>query len=420
MTRKGRVLAINGVLLLALAGAAWGAYVLLWPSSSSSNSTSGVRSVAAQRSSVVETVSAAGTLQSGYTASADFGTSGTVTEIDVKVGDTVGAGAQLAKLDATTANQQLKVANSNLNSAEQDLTNGENAAATATTLPNGQSSNANGPTIASLQAKVDQAKLSVQQAKDAVSATVLKSPGAGTVTAVNGTVGQRVGGSSSGSSGTGSTSGTGSSASSSSSSGFIVVTDLANLVAKASVAEIDVSKIKAGQDATVTINALPDSPVQAKVAAIDLTPTASNNIVQFGVSLSLVQPPAGLRPGQSSSISIIVARADNALAVPSAAVRTIGGQNAVTVLTNGQQETRQVEVGVRSEALVQIVSGLNDGDQVVLSTAGQTATGAGGAGGGFGGGGAGGFGGGAGGGGRGGGTGGGGAVIPGAGTGAGR
>jgi len=100
MTRKGRVLAINGVLLLALAGAGWGAYVLLWPSSPS-NSTSGVRSIGAQRTSVVETVSAAGTLQSGYTASADFGTSGTVTEVDVKVGDTVGAGAQLAKLDAT-------------------------------------------------------------------------------------------------------------------------------------------------------------------------------------------------------------------------------------------------------------------------------------------------------------------------------
>src|SRR5947207_3740643 len=111
MTRKGRVLAINGVLVLVLAGAAFGAYKLLWPSTPSTN-TSGVRTVAARTTSVVETVSAAGTLQSGYTATADFGTSGTVTEIDVKVGDTVGAGEQLGKLDATTANQQLKVANS--------------------------------------------------------------------------------------------------------------------------------------------------------------------------------------------------------------------------------------------------------------------------------------------------------------------
>jgi macrolide-specific efflux system membrane fusion protein len=405
MSRKGRILAINGALVLVLGASAWGAYELLWPSTQST-AASDARHMAVLRTNVVETVSAAGTLQSGYTASADFATSGTVTEIDVKVGDVVAPGQILAKLDATEANQSVKAAQSSLDAAEEDLANAKAAAATTTTAPpNGQGGGGanSAQSVTSLQAKVDQAQLSLQQAKDARSACVLTAPGAGTVTAITGSVGQKVG-SSAGSSSTAK----GATGSSTTTSGFITLTDLANLVVKANVAEIDVSKVKAGQDASITVNALPDTPIVGKVISADLTPTTSNNIVQFGVSISLTQPPQGLRPGQSASVSITVARADNALAVPSAAVRTVGGTSTVTVLSGGQEETRAVEVGVRSEALVQITSGLVDGDQVVLTLPSTTSGGAnGGFGGGGGGrqGGGGGFGGG--------GAGGGGAVIPG-------
>src|SRR2546421_12636065 len=113
MRRKGRILAINGALVLVLGAAGWGAYELLWPSTES-NAASDARHMAVLRANVIDTVSAAGTLQSGYTANADFATSGTVTEIDVKVGDVVAVGQQLAKLDATEANQQVKAAQSSL------------------------------------------------------------------------------------------------------------------------------------------------------------------------------------------------------------------------------------------------------------------------------------------------------------------
>lgn len=396
-------MAINAVLVLVLGASAWGAYELLWPSTEST-AASDARHMTVLRTNVVETVSAAGTLQSGYTANADFATSGTVTEIDVKVGDVVAVGQILAKLDAGEANQQVKAAQSSLDAAEEDLADAKEAAATTTTAPPGGQSQGNAQSVTSLQAKVDQAELALQQAKDGLSATVLTAPGAGTVTAITGSVGQKVG-----SSAASSSTAKGSTTGSTTTSGFITLTDLANLVVKANVAEIDVSKVKAAQDASVTVNALPDTPIAAKVISADLTPTTTNNIVQFGVSLSLTQPPQGLRPGQSASVSITVARADDALAVPSAAVRTVGGTNTVTVLSNGQEETRTVQVGVRSEALVQITSGLSDGDQVVLtlpSTSSGTTGGGfgGGAGGGRQGGGGGGFGGG---------TGGGGAVIPG-------
>jgi macrolide-specific efflux system membrane fusion protein len=391
MRRSRRILAINGVLVLALAGAAWGAYELLWPSPES-NAASGGRTATVNRADVIETVSAAGAVQSAYTAEVNFGTAGTVSEVDVKVGDVVTVGQVLGRLDAAEADQQVKVAQSNVNAASEDLATAQDAedAGTATTT-GGQAPQAQQQqSITSLQAKLEQAKLALQQAKDAQAATVLKSPGAGTVTALTGAVGQRVGSS------TGASASSSSSASSASSSAFLTLTDMTNLVVKANVAEIDVSKLKAGQDATVTINALPDTPVPAKVNSVDLTPTSSNNIVQFGAYLGLVQPPAGLRPGQSASVAITVARADGALSVPSAAVRTVGEVNTVTVVENGQQVNRPIEVGVRSESLVQVTSGLSEGEQVVLSTTATTGVSGGGAGGGrFGGGGGGGFGGGA-------------------------
>jgi macrolide-specific efflux system membrane fusion protein len=421
---RRRGLAVNAVLVVVLLVVAYGIYTLLAPRGA--QSTSGVRTVAAATASVSETVSAAGSVQSAYSADLAFSSGGTVTEIDVKPGDQVTTGQTLAKLDDTQARMQVTVASDNLAVAQKNYSD------TA----------ARGADTTQQVAQVAQARLALQQARDTLAQTVLTAPANATVTGLSGVVGQRVGagtsttntgsgtgsggaaagtsgsssggGTGTGSAGTGSAggssgggnasgsgssggSGTGSSASSGSSGGsssgaFLVLTDMRNMTVRASAAEIDVSKLQPGQDATVTVNALPNTPVAAKVGQIDLTPTTSNGVVQYGVTLNLVNPPAQLRPGQSASVQVTVARADQALAVPSAAVQTSGGQSTVTVLTGGAQQRRPVQVGVRSESLVQITSGLSEGDQVVLPTVapsqGSSSTGrSGGAGGGFGGGG---------------------------------
>lgn len=395
--------------MVALLAAGWGAYKFIWPSSNTAAPTN-LRTYPVQRGSVVDTVSASATVQSSYTASADFGTSGTITAINVKVGDHVAKGQALAKLDDTQARLQLTAAKSTLAAAQDNLANAEATAATATATPTnqqgggGQNSQQNAQqSVKQLQAQVDQDKASVNTAQQAVDNTTLVSPGDGTVTAVNGVVGQRAGSSSgsSGGSGSGGSGGSGSSSSSSSSSssGFIVITNLGGLQVRANLAEIDVAKVKAGQDATVTLNAMPDQPQPAKVASVDLTATnGSNNVVTYGVTLTLNQAPEGLRQGQSASVSITVAQADDVLVIPSAAMQTLGDAHTVNVEVNGQSVRRNIEIGVRSESVVQVTSGLAEGDQVVLATTTPptAATGQNGRGG-FGGGGGGGFGGGGGG-----------------------
>ncbi|MFD9894218.1 efflux RND transporter periplasmic adaptor subunit [Amycolatopsis sp. NPDC059027] len=389
MTRRRptRTWVINGVLVVLLGGAAFGIYQAFTPSSSTAQAQT--RTTPARLATVTQTISAAGTLASSYTGAANFGTSGKVSAISVNVGDVVTAGQKLATLDSAQANKQLQVAQANLAAAQEALTAGE--AAPATTSAKGSTQTATTQnSVTALQAKVDQAQLDVDNAQAAVNATVLYAPGAGTVTAINGAVGQQTGSSGSGQSSASASTTTGSSgngqnsqggqsgqqssSASSSNNGFIVITNMSGLVVNTSVAEIDVSKVKAGQKATVTLNALPDKPIQASVTKVDLTPTTSGNVVSYGAQLSMSSPPDGLRPGQSASVVITVAQADNALSVPAAAVRTVGNTNVVTVQANGQNVTRQVQIGIRGESTVQITSGLDEGDNVVLTAAAPSAT----------------------------------------------
>ncbi|MGI5500457.1 efflux RND transporter periplasmic adaptor subunit [Lentzea sp. CA-135723] len=342
MTRRRRSLVINGLLVVVLLGAGVAGYLVFFGSSGSAQSATSTRTAAAANRDVSEVVTASGTVQSSYSAAASFGASGTVTEINVKVGDVVTKGQQLAKLDPTQAQWQVDIAQGNLNAALEKGT-GTNALLTA----------------------YRQTQLALQQAKDNLAATVLTAPGDGTITSVTGAIGQKVG-SSSGSSSTGSTSTGSTSSATTSASGFVVVTDLKNLVVKANVSESDVSKLKADQTATVTVNAMAGTPIQAKVTTVDLTPTTANNVVQYGVSLALTQPPAELKPGQSASVEVTVASATGVLAVPAAAVQTVNGASSVAVLENGAETRKTVEIGVRGDQYVEIKSGLTAGEEVVL------------------------------------------------------
>ncbi|WP_410668371.1 efflux RND transporter periplasmic adaptor subunit [Amycolatopsis sp. cmx-4-68] len=404
--RASKAWVINGALVVLLAGAGFGIYQAFSPEPSTAQAQT--RSTPVRRATVTETISAAGTLASSYTGAANFATAGKVTSIDVKVGDVVSAGQKLATVDSTQAAKQLQVAKANLAVAQDSLDTAEDAEDTPATGQNGQNSAQSAAnSVTSAQAKLDQAQLDVQTAQEALDNTTLYAPGAGTVTAINGAVGQQsASGSSASSSSSPSSSGSGqggqgssnsaAATSSSSSSGFITITNMTGLVVNTSVAEIDVSKVKAGQKATVTLNALPDKPVQATVSSINLTPTTSGSVVSYGAQLALTDPPDGLRPGQSASVVITVASAENALSVPAAAVTTAGNTNVVTVQENGRNVTRQVQVGIRGESTVQITSGLTEGENVVLTATasaggtGRTGAGTGGTGG-FPGGGTGGF-----------------------------
>ncbi|HZX01856.1 efflux RND transporter periplasmic adaptor subunit [Kribbella sp.] len=369
-------------------------------------------SVAVQRGAVTASVSSSGTLQSSTTASPQFETSGTVTQVLVKVGQVVAKGAAIAKIDPSAAERQLVIAQQNqiasansvtaaegsLTDAQTALTAAEEASASPSPTPtptNGQQqqqqsqsqgqgqaqspevavSNAEA-SLAKAKADKEQADQNVDAAEAAVAATTLKAPIAGTITAVNGAVGSVAGGSSSGSGsgsgssgGQGSTSGQGSSSASSSTSsasgtGFVDIADLKSLQVVAAFAEADAIKIKAGQSATVTLNAEPGTTLTASLAFVSPTPTTTNGVVSYSATFSLAKLPANARIGQTANVTVQTAKAANALYVPSTAIATSGTTYTVTMADGSG--TREVKVGVRGDSYTQIVSGLNEGDQIEL------------------------------------------------------
>lgn len=355
--------AVNAVLGLALVAGAFWAYETLSGSDTGNAAAASVRAVTVQQGTVTASVSADGSLESASSASASFVTGGTVTSISVKVGDKVKKGQVLAKVDPAEAQRNLAAAEADLDAAQDSVTRAEDAGSDTSTAEN----------------QVTEAELAVDEAEAAVAGTTLKAPMAGTVVAVNGTLGSSSSGSSSSSSssggspsGSGSSSSSSSSSSTSSSSGFIDLADLTKLQVTAAFAEADATKLKEKQTATVTWNALSGTEQSAKVVAVDPQATTSNNVVTYGVTLSLDKVPTGAKPGQTVSVSVVTGEVADAVYVNAAALTTVGNRHTVTVLANGVQETRSVEIGLEGDQATQITSGLTAGEQVVITTASTT------------------------------------------------
>ena len=366
---RRRRLLLNAALALLLAVGVGVAYLSLHDDAGAS---SPGRITRVSRGTVVSSVSASGSVASANSRDLAFGTSGTVDTIKVQVGDKVKKGKVLATLDDASAQDDLRSARAALAAAE----DGD------TSTPSGYSSYV-------------QAKASYDSARRSLDGTELKAPFSGTIVAVNGSVGGSSSGSSGSSSssggssgsGTGSTGGSGGSSSSGSSSGssstsssgtgFITIADTGKLQIKGEFTETDVAKVKKGQQASATFDAMQGTRATGKVTGIDQTSTTSNNVVQYGVTVTLTDPPEGLRIGATATVQVTTASAQNVLYVPAAAVRTAGGQSTVTVLSGGKQVAKQVRIGVQGDQGTEIKSGLNEGDQVVIAATGGTTGGTG-------------------------------------------
>lgn len=294
---------------------------------------------------------------------------------------------QLAKDQSALSQAQNQAATTQLKDKQQ-------VASATTALGNAQNTagSAGGTNVTS-------AELAVETAKTNVAACNLTSPLAGTVTAVSATVGALTGSSSSaGSSGSSSAGGTAGSsgtassssaaASASSGAGLVTISDTAHLQVVAGFSESDITSMKANQTAQFTFPALPQdsaaAPVTGKVVSIAQTSSTTNGVVTYQVTVSIDNPPATLRLGQSANISVTTATADNALVVPSLAITTSGSRQTVNVMKNGTPTPATVTTGISANGRTQVLTGLSDGDQIELPAisstldTGTTTTGAGG------------------------------------------
>jgi multidrug resistance efflux pump len=258
------------------------------------------RTATVTRGVIQSTVSGTGNLAPANQLELNFGTSGNVTKIYVTEGQHVSTGQLLARLDDSSAKVAVAQAQADLQTAEDQQASVSSSttstASTSSSSAGGSTGTSSSPTsAASAAAAVDSAQLALKSAEQALTDTELRAPVPGTITSIAGTIGEAVGSGSSSSSSSSaapsSTSGSSSAApstsasssgtagststSSSGTSGFITLAQLHRLKMDVSVSEADIGKVKVGQAATVTVNAVSGLKLSGHVAAVAVLSSSS-------------------------------------------------------------------------------------------------------------------------------------------------
>jgi len=221
----------------------------------------------------------------------------------------------------------------------------------ATSLRNAQSAVANIPfNLQSAQVSVDNANNAVTTAKSNLDAAVLTAPAPGIVASIANQIGEFVTG--------GNTN-----------SAFIVLTNTTSMVLHGTVGEADVAKLKLGQVANLTVDALTGQKMTGKITSLDPVATISQGVPVYGIDIAIDVPATTLKAGMSGTANVILASKQNVLTVPNTTIRTVNGQRGVQILKGGEAVDTAVTFGLANDTVTEVVSGLAEGDTVVVPQA---------------------------------------------------
>lgn len=296
-------------------------------------------SVPVVRDSLSRTISATGRLEPIHDRSLNFRLGGTLAEVLVREGEFVEAGTTLARLDQTNAYL--------------DLIRAERAYERAL--------------LESIESVIEESRLELELARASYESTVLKAPFSGIVASIDAVVGGSVN----------------------------AQTSILRLVSRdefkvvVDVDETELRRIDVGQAVNLTVDSLPGTAYSGQVSKIGWVPSSTGGSVVYPVEITVEAPqdtraeaaPArfmrpdlspetqpALRPGLSVTIDIVIESAENVLTVPLAAVVETAGRSVVTrVRPDGTTEVVPIETGIADGLRVAVLSGLSEGDQVVMN-----------------------------------------------------
>jgi multidrug efflux pump subunit AcrA (membrane-fusion protein) len=150
---------------------------------------------------------------------------------------------------------------------------------------------------------------------------------------------------------------------------FVTIIDLKRVQVDAYVDEVDIGKVKIGQRAVFSVDAFPAMDFEGKVSAIYPKAVIQDNVVNYDVVVDIETPYHGLlRPEMTASVSIFLERREDVLAVPAKAVQRERGKNVVYVIADDRTDPREIKAGWRDGQWIEVASGLEEGDTVLLAS----------------------------------------------------
>lgn len=354
-----------------------------------------------QRRKIIQVVTATGKVQAETKVNISAEVSGEIIELPFKEGDEVKKGDLVVKIKPDVYYPQLKqqeaaikVQESNLKLQEVNLKKNEQelnrirelyskGLASKSDLDNAQANyDATIAQINTVKAQINQQRAALLQVKYDISKTTIYAPMSGTVTQLNNEKGEKV---------LGTMSNMGST--------IMTISDLSRMECQVEVGETDVTYVKIGDTARIQIDAFPDVIFNGYVYEIANTAKTKGTgtqeeVVNFIVKIRILNKGYDLRPGMSCTVDIEVDSRDNVLAVPIQSVTTreeeppssLPGEGLPENLTTGKEtkgikknkpkeivfvveggvsRKREVKTGISDAEYIEIISGLNEGEEVV-------------------------------------------------------
>lgn len=270
---------------------------------------------------------------------------GRISEVNFQVGDTVKKGDVLVRIAATELQAQLNQAQAVLNTAQAAHADAKtNLARMKTLYAQGAVSKQqlemaeSGVTASS----PDAAAATVQMIQAQLANTVVTSPLDGLVASRTAEVGGIAG-----------------------QGPVMVIVDLDTVVVHTDVTEGEVNKLSKGQEVDVLVSAVSADPFLGRVTAI--SPAADSRSSAFPVQISIDNPDHILKSGMFAEIRLVLSTKKGVLVVPKAAVVDSGDGRYVFLVKDGLALQTTITTGVEDETRVEVITGLQAGDSVVVS-----------------------------------------------------
>ena len=302
---KGRVL--GTVALLAVAGLLWGGYELQKKIGAADDKPR-YKTADVDRGSIVQFVTATGTLNPVGLVNVGTQVSGTVSEVNVDFNDRVKQGQVLLKIEPTLLQAVIKQNAASLNAARAGSTLAESNYNRNTKLVDQGFISATA--LEQLKQALDAARAQVQvnealleRARADMANSIIRSPIDGVIIKRTADLGQTV------------------AASFQTPNLFIIARDLKKMQIDTNVSEADVGLLKDGQPVRFVVDAFPERDFDGKVRQFRLAANVTQNVVTYNVVIDVDNPEELLKPGLTAQVRIITANRPEAVRVPTAALR---------------------------------------------------------------------------------------------------
>jgi RND family efflux transporter MFP subunit len=135
----------------------------------------------------------------------------------------------------------------------------------------------------------------------------------------------------------------------------------------ADVDELDLPNIAPGASARFRLDAFPANEIEGVVSSTAPQARQQGGATVFATTITFDAPSGlDLRPGMNADVTIVTAERQNVLLIPQNALKTVGERSFVTVVSGDKQTEREVTLGYRGNGQVEVVTGLSDGERVLL------------------------------------------------------